>query len=51
MNDEMGRELFWPLFIVMLLGLSAFGIYAFARNYSECRAVPHTAFYCLTSGQ
>lgn len=26
-----------------------FGIYAYVRNYKECKLVPHTTFYCLTA--
>ncbi len=41
---------FAPIMIVVVLALAVFAIWAEFRNYAECRAVPHTAFYCLTSG-
>lgn len=47
--DEQER-LFWPIAVVIGLAAIALGIWAQARNYDECRATPHTAFYCLTVG-
>ena len=44
------ERLFWPLTVVAILALGALLLWAGMRNYDECRAVPHTAFYCLTSG-
>ena len=35
------------LILILVFG---FGIYAFQRNWAECRATPHTVFYCLTAG-
>ncbi len=47
----MSNDQFLPFYIVVTVALLILGVYAFNRNYSECRATPHTAFYCLTSGK
>ncbi len=44
------RDLFLPITIVVALAVIAIGVWAALRNYDECRATPHTAFYCLTHG-
>lgn len=44
------EDLFWPIAVVVALAILALGAWAVLRNYDECRAVPHTAFYCLTAG-
>lgn len=44
------EHLFWPITVVIALAAIALSIWAVSRNYDECRAVPHTAFYCLTAG-
>ena len=35
------------VFVVLFFGLA---IYGSLRNWAECRATPHTVFYCLTAG-
>lgn len=42
MEDEMMKILVWTTIAVVALWVSA-------RNYAECRATPHTAFYCITN--
>lgn len=43
-------DLFWPLAVVAALALMGFALWAELRNYEECRATPHSEFYCLTAG-
>ena len=45
-----GEYLFWPFTVVIILAALVFAVWAGMRNYDECRAVPHSAFYCLTRG-
>ncbi len=33
---------------LFVLAALTFSVWAAVRNYRECRATPHTAFYCLT---
>jgi hypothetical protein len=35
--------------VMFLIAFFGFAIYAGMRNWEECRAVPHTVFYCLTA--
>jgi len=44
------ENLFLPIIIVACLAALAVAVWAGLRNYDECRATPHTAFYCLTRG-
>lgn len=37
------------VFFSIITASFGWGIYCFTRNYKECRAVPHTVFYCLTA--
>jgi hypothetical protein len=50
MSDE-SEKLFWPFYVVIVVSLILFGVYSFRRNFEECLAVPHTTFYCITSGR
>lgn len=43
-------KLFWPIGLVAVLAVLIFSVWAGLRNWDECRATPHTVFYCLTAG-
>lgn len=46
MRDRIEVALGLLVFIAVIL----LGLWAGIRNYDECRATPHTVFYCLTRG-
>ncbi len=44
------EKLLWMLVVVAAMAALVGAGYTIQRNYEECRAVPHTMFYCLTAG-
>lgn len=46
MKDQIEIALALVVFVAFIL----LGLWAGIRNYEECRATPHTVFYCLTRG-
>lgn len=37
------------ILVLIILGIITFPIYAFVRNWQECRANDFSRFYCLTT--